>query len=133
MAVTSRERPSFTCGILGLYLEDLAMPAQDALTGAGAGGENPIAPPGSVREQLTRILLSPIFTRAPSLSRFLRHVVEQTLASNANLLSEYSLGLDVFDRGASFDPATDTIVRVQARKLRSKLEQYYAFEGRKDP
>jgi predicted ATPase len=38
----------------------------------------------------------------------------------------------VFDRGDSFDPSTDTIVRVQARRLRSKLKAYYEDEGRSD-
>ena len=86
-----------------------------------------------VRNQLARILRSSLFTRAPSLSRFLSHLVELSLAGNANALTEYSLGVDVFDRGESFDPTTDTIVRVQARRLRSKLEQYYKTEGTEDP
>jgi predicted ATPase len=67
------------------------------------------------------------------LRRFLSHLVELSLAGNANALTEYSLGVDVFDRGESFDPTTDTIVRVQARRLRSKLEQYYKTEGIEDP
>src|SRR5262245_44955176 len=85
-----------------------------------------------VRNQLARILRSSLFTKAPSLSRFLSHLVELSLAGNANALTEYSLGVDVFDRGESFDPVTDTIVRVQARRLRSKLEQYYKTEGTED-
>ena len=86
-----------------------------------------------VRNQLARILRSPLFTGAPSLSRFLSYLVELSLAGNSNGLTEYSLGVDVFDRGESFDPTTDTIVRVQARRLRSKLEQYYKTEGIEDP
>ena len=38
-----------------------------------------------------------------------------------------------FDRGDSFDPKTDTIVRVQARRMRSKIEKYYASDGQADP
>ena len=48
-------------------------------------------------------------------------------------LKEYALGVDVFNRGADFDPRTDTIVRVQARRLRAKLQQYDETEGRADP
>ena len=44
----------------------------------------------------------------------------------------YALGVDVFNRGADFDPRADTIVRVQARRLRAKLQQYYESEGRAD-
>ena len=73
------------------------------------------------------------FSNAPSLSRLLRHVVEHTLQGNAEELKEYSLGVEVFDRGESFDPRTDTIVRVQARRLRSKLKEYYDAEGQVDP
>ena len=48
---------------------------------------------------------------------------------NREELKEYSLGVEVFDRGEAFDPRTDTIVRVQARRLRSKLKDYYDAEG----
>jgi hypothetical protein len=46
-------------------------------------------------------------------------------AGRNEAIKEYSLGLTVFDRGASFDPKADTIVRVQARRLRAKLAEYY--------
>ena len=32
-----------------------------------------------------------------------------------------------------FDPGTDPIVRVQARRLRSKMERYYQAEGCDEP
>jgi hypothetical protein len=83
----------------------------------------------SVRHQLGRILRSSAFTNAPSLSRFLRYLVERTLQGGRPSLNEYTLGVEVFDRGESFDPRVDNIVRVQVRRLRSKLERYYAFEG----
>ena len=87
----------------------------------------------SVRAQMARILGGQTFLHAPSLSRLLHHLVEHTLQGNTDELKEYSLGVEVFDRGASFDPRTDTIVRVQARRLRSKLDEYYEAEGRDDP
>ncbi len=63
----------------------------------------------------------------------LRFLVEETLAGRASRLKEYVLGVEVFDRPASYDPRLDSIVRVEARRLRSALEQYYADEGRADP
>jgi serine/threonine-protein kinase len=89
-------------------------------------------PADLVREQLGRILRSPLFTQAPMLSRLLEYVVERTAASQADQLKEYSIGVEVFDRGPSFDPRTDTIVRVQARRLRSKLQDYYRGDGQRD-
>ena len=58
------------------------------------------------------------------------HLVEQALSGRAGELKEYAIGVDVFDRPPSFDPRTDTIVRVQARRLRGKLDAYYARAGR---
>src|SRR4029434_4610658 len=85
-------------------------------------------PPEPIRAQLARILRGQTFSNAPSLTRFLRHVVEHTLEGKVEELKEYSLGVEVFDRGESFDARTDTIVRVQARRLRSKLTEYYETE-----
>jgi predicted ATPase len=89
--------------------------------------------PEAAREQLTRILESGTFANAPALSRLLKHLVDRTIEGAAGQLKEYSIGVDVFDRGSSFDPRTDTIVRVQARRLRAKLKDYYSTHGRYDP
>lgn len=86
-----------------------------------------------VRGQLDRILRSATFLNAVSLKRLLSHLVDRTLTGSADEIKEYSLGLEVFDRGEGFDPRTDTIVRVQARRLRAKLQEYYASEGQWDP
>src|SRR5215203_5688728 len=94
----------------------------------------PDAPPiSSVRSELALVLSSRGFANAPSLTALLEHIVEQTVDGHTDQLKEYTLGVEVFRRGASFDPRTETIVRVQARRLRDKLEQYYAAEGRSDP
>ena len=86
-----------------------------------------------IEEQLEKILASDTFARAPRLSLLLRYVVAHSLGDNGENLKEYTLGLEVFERGASFDPRTDTIVRVQARRLRARLARYYETEGRGDP
>jgi hypothetical protein len=88
--------------------------------------------PDEVRAQLERVLSSPAFAsgRHP---RFLRYVVERTLAGEADQLKEYVLGLEVFDRADGYDPRLDSIVRVEARRLRAKLQEYYAGPGSEDP
>jgi serine/threonine-protein kinase len=88
--------------------------------------------PENVRAQLDRVLASGIFTSSQRLSKFLRFVVERTIADRSDEIKEYSLGLEVFERDADFDPRIDPIVRVQAAKLRSKLTEYYSGEGRED-
>ncbi|MCC6860768.1 MAG: hypothetical protein IT158_19530 [Bryobacterales bacterium] len=82
-----------------------------------------------VRAELERILASPGLSQSESLARLLRHVVTETLAGRAGRIKEYTLGVEVFQRGAGFDPKIDTIVRSQARRLRAKLADYYVREG----
>lgn len=97
----------------------------------------PVAVPGalsrdSINTQLERVLGSKVFARSPRISRFLKFVVEQTLDRHEDTLKEYLLGVEVFGRADSFDPRVDSIVRVEARRLRFKLERYYQTEGRGD-
>lgn len=85
-----------------------------------------------VRRQLDRLLASAPFANAGRISRFLKFVVERTLAGDADRLKEYVIGIEVFDRDTDYDPRVDSIVRVEAARLRSKLAEYYAGEGRGD-
>ena len=85
-----------------------------------------------VREQLDRVLRSPGFANAPSLSGLLRHLVEYALSGRADGLKEFTIAVEVFGRPATFDPRTDTIVRVQARRLRARLDAYCADAGLAD-
>ncbi|HWB87385.1 MAG TPA: tetratricopeptide repeat protein [Bryobacteraceae bacterium] len=71
--------------------------------------------------------------RSERMGRFLRFAVERTLDGKADQLKEYLIGVEVFDRKPSYDPRVDPIVRVEARRLRSKLAAYYAGDGREDP
>ncbi|HUE86310.1 MAG TPA: hypothetical protein VMO26_09555 [Vicinamibacterales bacterium] len=85
-----------------------------------------------VREQLERILGSEAFAGAGRHSRVLRYLVERTLAGEGDQLKEYVLGTEVFDRPDSYDPRIDSIVRVEVRRLRSRLEDYYRGLGAGD-
>jgi hypothetical protein len=84
----------------------------------------------AIRAQLERILASPRFAHSERLKRFLRFSVEEALAGRAQSLKEYTLALEVFDKAASHDPGVDPIVRVEARRLRARLKEYYETEGR---
>ena len=67
------------------------------------------------------------------MSGFLRYVVERALAGESDQVKEYVIGVAVFGRDEQYDPRLDSIVRVEARRLRTKLDEYYADEGRDDP
>jgi len=78
------------------------------------------------------VLASLAFSRPRRLSRLLKHLVEHTLRGKQDCLKETLLGIEVFDRGQDFDPKADPIVRIDARRLRARLTQYYADEGATD-
>jgi TolB-like protein len=79
----------------------------------------------SVLAHLQSILDSPEFAHSARMRRFLSFVVEETLAGRADSLKEYTIATHVFDRPASFNPTIDPVVRVEARRLRAKLADYY--------
>lgn len=93
---------------------------------------DPPIPTEAIAAQLDRILASKGFANAGRLSRLLRYVVERTLAGEADQLKEYAVGVEVFDRDDKYDPRVDSIVRVEAGRLRSRLEEYYNGEGATD-
>jgi TolB-like protein/Flp pilus assembly protein TadD len=84
----------------------------------------------AVRGELERVLTSPALRDSDGLKRFLRYIVEHTLAGEGDRLKEYRLGLEVFDRDPSFDPKIDPVVRMAARRLRAKLQEFYENGGR---
>jgi TolB-like protein/tetratricopeptide (TPR) repeat protein len=87
----------------------------------------------AIRAQVEKILASRLFAQSKRLTRFLRFTVEQAIQGQADDLKEYLLGVEVFDRDPSFDPRIDSIVRVEAGRLRSRLKTYYETEGQDDP
>ena len=90
-------------------------------------------PTEAVQAQLEKILAGEEFSQSESLKRFLQYVVERSLDGQADQIKEYNVGVEVLGRGKDYDPRTDTIVRVQATRLRSKLNEYYRTEGSDDP
>lgn len=96
-------------------------------------GQADVPDPEEVREQLARILESAEFCGARNRARFLEYVVVRTLEGASDSLKEYTIGVEVFDRGADFDPRADGVVRTQAGLVRKYLERYYATEGLHDP
>ena len=92
-------------------------------TPAGDSHSSPV--PEMVREQLYRLLQSSDFQAPARLKNLLAYLVEETLHGRAGNIKAYSIALEVFGRGESFNPNTDPIVRVEAGKLRRRLELYY--------
>jgi TolB-like protein/Tfp pilus assembly protein PilF len=85
-----------------------------------------------VRQQLRKILASKSFRQVDRLQSFLSFIVEEMLSGRGDKLKEFLIGVEVFGKEASFDPRMDPLVRVQARRLRSRLVRYYREEGQND-
>jgi hypothetical protein len=87
----------------------------------------------AIRAHVARIAASELFAGSERLRRFLGFTVECTLTGRENDVKEYVIGREVFDRNDGYDPRIDPIVRVEARRLRSRLAEYYGGPGRTDP
>ncbi|HYM01031.1 MAG TPA: hypothetical protein VEZ90_18880, partial [Blastocatellia bacterium] len=69
---------------------------------------------------------------AESLRALLKYIAKKVIEGNDQQLKEYTLAVEVFGRGGDFNATTDSLVRVQAKRLREKLEEYYRNEGSAD-
>ncbi len=83
-------------------------------------------------EHLEKVLHSRTMQNSENLKAFLRFVVEKTLADEDVQLKEYIIATEVFGRNSDYDPRIDSVVRVQAGRLRTKLQEYYTAEGKND-
>jgi len=86
-------------------------------------------PVSAERSELKNVLNSEVFSRAPALSHLLTYLCEKALSGEGQQIKEYSIAVDVFGRKESFDLESNSIVRVQANRLRKHLASYYAGEG----
>jgi predicted ATPase len=93
----------------------------------------PVAVETVIGAHLEKVLSSGVFKTADRLRELLRFTVKETLAGRGGDLKEYVLGTTVLQRGDSFDPKADPVVRMQMRRLREYLNRYYVTEGRYDP
>jgi TolB-like protein len=111
--------------------------AGQKLAGSAPADTESAAPPPVrpelVQRHLEKVLVSAEMSRSKKLCQFLRFTVEEVLRGHGSELKEYAIAVGVFRRSREFDPGADPIVRVQARRLRSKLGRYYQNEGSGEP
>lgn len=85
------------------------------------------------RHELEAFLQSGTLGKAPNLQHFLDFIAQRYFAGEADQVKEYSIAVHALRRPETFDPQSDTIVRVTAHSLRKRLEHFYATEGRDHP
>jgi hypothetical protein len=90
-------------------------------------------PSQAERAEVESVLQSGMFGKAPRLGNFFRYICERYLEGNGDQVKEYSIALEALGRSAAFDPKKDSIVRVEAHRLRKRLEEYYTGPGADHP
>src|SRR6202044_2902963 len=83
--------------------------------------------------QVQRIIQSKAFRTSEVHRNLLQYLAEKSLSGTADGLKEYTVGLDVFSKPASYDPRQESVVRMHVARLRQKLAEYYRTEGVNDP
>ncbi len=101
------------------------------------GNVSEVRPSGAAQDPLIRayletVLAAPAFAPSPRRAKLLRYLVHRTLAGEGPQITEYGIGLDVFDKPAAFDPRLESLVRTEVSRLRQKLKDHYAGEGQAD-
>jgi hypothetical protein len=84
------------------------------------------------RAQLTVVGEDEVFSSAPRLVSLLEYLVEAVLEGAGAELNQARIAIDVMGRNESFDPSTDSSVRVEAGRLRARLREYYGGPGAQD-
>ena len=84
-------------------------------------------------EQINRLVGSHALHGSESLCKLLRYLAKHAVDHPGTPIKEFQIATEVFGRSADFDPQLDSMVRVQAGRLRSKLTEYYSADGLEDP
>jgi Malectin domain len=84
---------------------------------------------GQEKRELQAVLDSGIFNRAPNLAHVLTYVCTQYFEGAAQQIKEYNIAVEALGRPPEFDQKRDSIVRVEAHRLRKRLREYYEADG----
>ena len=88
---------------------------------------------GATQTQVQRILQSKAFRTSEVQRNLLAYLADKSLSGTSDSLKEYTVGLDVFGKPASYDPRQESTVRMHVGRLRQKLAEFYRTEGIDDP
>ena len=79
--------------------------------------------------QIDKLAASQVLHGSESLCKLLRYLAKHALDHPGTPIKEYQIATEVFGRSDDFDPQLDSMVRVQAGRLRAKLAEYYSVNG----
>jgi hypothetical protein len=81
------------------------------------------------RAELETVLASESFARSPIVAQMLKYICERHFSGQSHEIKEYNIAVEAFGRPPSFDQTRDSIVRVEAHRLRKRLQEYYQQQG----
>src|SRR5664279_6459056 len=81
------------------------------------------------RAELEAVLSSEAFARSPIVAQMLKYICERHFSGQSHEIKEYNIAVDAFGRQPNFDQTRDSIVRVEAHRLRKRLQEYYQQQG----
>jgi hypothetical protein len=84
-------------------------------------------------EQIALLVESDLLRNSDVLLKVLEYLAKHTLDSPTTHVKEYEIGIDALGYDATFDTQSNSAVRVQVSRLRSKLLEYYGSAGAHDP
>lgn len=90
-------------------------------------------PQAAQREEYERVIASGLLSRSPNLASFLRFVCERYFEGRLDEIKEYNVAVEALGRPPDFDQKRDSIVRVEAHRLRRRLAEYYSTIGATNP
>src|SRR5579862_8122229 len=85
------------------------------------------------RKELEAVLASGIFAASSNAARLLRFICERAADGAESPPTESDIALHALGRRPDFDPRQDSIVRVEAHRVRKRLKEYYETEGASHP
>ncbi len=106
---------------------------EGAIRGGNRGDDTNSVSADDIQRALHSILDSPEFRSVVQLRSFLNYVVTKTIENRTSEIKGYTIAVEALGRDSSFDPVSDPIVRVEAARLRRRLETYYEGSGKDDP
>ena len=96
----------------------------------GAGVNGGVQSAEAEKAAVESLLSSGIFRRAPTLERLLKYICQKHFEGKADELKEYTIAVEALGRPPEFDPDQNSIVRVEAHRLRKLLDRYYTRMAR---
>jgi hypothetical protein len=85
------------------------------------------------RRELEAVLESGIFGMSSNAAKLLRYVCERHFSHTAEGITEYDVAVHALGRRSDFEAQRDSIVRVEAHRVRKRLQEYYEHEGPSRP